>query len=200
MCRDQRPILVALIAALAAAGEAIGGGPGSGAPERRAPGKAPDAAPSSRREIWRQLCPTCGERPPDPPELPPVPVDADPARPFVVEIRADWCMNCALIEPVWTELHRELGSRVRMVVLDVSDRQRLERAAREARRLGLDAFFARFRARTGTVGILDGATRKPVRILFAETSLDPYREGIERATRPRDGPPRSGGPRPTPAR
>lgn len=101
-------------------------------------------------------------------------------RPTVMEIHADWCGTCALVEPVMETLEREHGALVRFVRFDVTDRASLAAARREAERLGLLEVFEAYRSRTGTVAILD-PQGEPVQVFRGETDLDRYRAAIARA-------------------
>jgi thiol-disulfide isomerase/thioredoxin len=103
------------------------------------------------------------------------------ARPYVVKVHADWCGTCRKIMPVWTRIEEEYGERVRLVVFDVTDRERLEVARRDAERDGLLEFFDAYKAKTGVIAVIDGATRQPIRVLKGETDFARYETEIERA-------------------
>jgi thiol-disulfide isomerase/thioredoxin len=103
------------------------------------------------------------------------------AQPVFVKVHADWCGTCTRLEPTWSALQDEFGDEASFVVLDVTNRDALERAQAEADRLGIEAFFAVYKARTGTIGILDGKTGEPFVVMKGETNLAPYREAWARA-------------------
>jgi thiol-disulfide isomerase/thioredoxin len=102
-------------------------------------------------------------------------------QPLFVKVHADWCGTCTRLEPTWSELQEEFGGEATFVVLDVTDRAALERAQAEADRLGIGAFFAVHKARTGTIGILDGRTGEPLAVMKGETNVARYREAWTRA-------------------
>ncbi len=112
------------------------------------------------------------------------PVDAgdDASKPFVVKIHADWCGTCTRLNSTMAQLDAESGERVRIVVLDVTDRQRVAASMAEAERLGITDFFAAYKSKTGTVGVLDGATREPVAVMKGETDVAAYQEAVDEAS------------------
>jgi thiol-disulfide isomerase/thioredoxin len=103
------------------------------------------------------------------------------AQPVFVKVHADWCGTCTRLEPTWSALQEEFGGEATFVVLDVTNRDALERAQAEADRLGIGAFFAAHKARTGTIGILDGRTGEPFAVMKGETNVARYREAWARA-------------------
>lgn len=150
------------------------------------PGRAQtgEAGTALSPEELESVCPGCAIEVPDARSDPVnVPASPDPKRPFVVKIHADWCMTCLMLDFTWRDLRREVGDLARFVVLDVTDRDRLEKARSEAERLGLRAFLDANLARTGTVGILHGASRVPIAVLTGETDTRRYHEPLERARR-----------------
>ena len=105
----------------------------------------------------------------------------DPAAPFVVKIHADWCGTCTRLTPVLDALESSVGDGARFVVLDVTDKQALARSQAEAKRLGIVAFFDRYKSTTGTVGILDGTSREPVSVMKGELDVTVYEEALVEA-------------------
>ena len=108
---------------------------------------------------------------------------ASEIQPFVAYIHADWCQTCRMLAPTWLAIESEFGERAQLVKLDVSDRAAVERSTAEAERLGLSEFFREHRAATGTIGVIDGRTRKPIAVMRGENDLSKYREAIAK-TRP----------------
>jgi thiol-disulfide isomerase/thioredoxin len=105
----------------------------------------------------------------------------DASKPFVVKIHADWCGTCQRLEATIEALRERTGDDVRIVVLDVTDRESLARATAEADRLRIRAFFDAYKSKTGTVGILDGVTREPVSVLKGETDVAKYEAALATA-------------------
>ena len=102
-------------------------------------------------------------------------------KPYVVKIHADWCGTCRMLEPTWLKIESELGDRAHLVQLDVSDRAAAKRSLAEAERLGLGEFFLEYRGSTGTIGVIDGNTFKPVAIMRGESDFSKYQEAVEKA-------------------
>ena len=105
----------------------------------------------------------------------------DASKPFVVKIHADWCGTCRRLEATLEALRERTGDDVRIVVLDVTDRESLALATAEADRLRIRAFFDAYKSKTGTVGILDGVTRKPVSVLKGEMDVAEYEAALATA-------------------
>jgi thiol-disulfide isomerase/thioredoxin len=105
----------------------------------------------------------------------------DASKPFVVKIHADWCGTCRRLEATLEALRERTGDDVRIVVLDVTDRESLALATAEADRLRIRAFFDAYKSKTGTVGILDGVTREPVSVLKGETDVAKYEAALATA-------------------
>ncbi len=91
-----------------------------------------------------------------------------------MKIHADWCVACLQLDTTWTKLERAVGNEARLVVLDVTDRGTLAEASAEAERLGLADYFASHRSQTGSVGLVDGVSRQPIRVWMAEPDPSVY--------------------------
>jgi thiol-disulfide isomerase/thioredoxin len=100
--------------------------------------------------------------------------------PMIVKIHADWCGTCAKLEPTIQELQKHVGGEARIVILDVTDKAAVARSIAEAERLGIGAFFDRYKGTTGTVGVLD-ADGNPIRVMKGELDLDPYLAALAEA-------------------
>ncbi len=81
-------------------------------------------------------------------------------KPVVVDIYASWCPACSNIAPTLSGLRKQYANRVNFVVLDVSDKAKVEASMAKAQKLGLAAFFAANKTQTGMVAIIDPATGK----------------------------------------
>ena len=86
-------------------------------------------------------------------------------KPVVVKIHADWCGTCRALETVWSSLRDDLGQQARLIELDVTDRVAYQQSESRADELGIRAFFDEYRARTGTIAVLDCASREPVAVM-----------------------------------
>lgn len=79
-------------------------------------------------------------------------------KPVVVDIYASWCPACSNIAPTLSGLRQQYANRVHFVVLDVSDKAKVEASMATAQKLGLAEFFAANKTQTGMVAIIDPAT------------------------------------------
>ncbi len=100
--------------------------------------------------------------------------EAAEGRPLLVKVHADWCVACLQLDTTWTKLERAVGDEARLVVFDVTSRRTLAEASAEAERLGLAEYFEAHRSQTGSVGLIDGATRQPIRVWMAEPDPSVY--------------------------
>lgn len=103
---------------------------------------------------------------------------AEDSRPLIVKVHADWCAKCKAIAPTWTRIEEELSEDARVVVLDVTDENRAAEAKRLAGELGIAEFFAKFRAKTGTVAIFEPGASEPSKVLIAEKDFTAYQEAL----------------------
>ena len=110
-----------------------------------------------------------------------VPAEADKSRPFVVKVHADWCGTCTKLNPTWEEMQAKIGGDARFVIFDLTDKQAVLRSRAEAERLGLTPFLTRHKRSTGTIAVLDGASREPVIVLRGDTDVAKYEEAVARA-------------------
>lgn len=110
--------------------------------------------------------------------------DAPATRPMVVKIHADWCGTCAKLNSTWAELEAQWGGSVQFVVLDVTSEETRAAAKEQAARLGLAEVYADHGKKSGTVAIVDGKTRRVLRVLVGETDASRYRSILEYALGP----------------
>jgi len=101
-------------------------------------------------------------------------------KPMIVKIHADWCGTCTKLNPTMDELQTKLGSEAEIVVLDVTDKSAVEKSQARAEELGIVAFFAEYKSKTGTVGVLD-ASGKEIVVLKGETDADVYVTALAKA-------------------
>ena len=98
-----------------------------------------------------------------------------------MKIHADWCGTCTRLDGPLDALQKKEGDNARYVLLDVTDREAVTASLAEADRLGIRTFFDEYKGRTGTVGVLDGSTRKPVSVLKGEMDVVVYEEALAEA-------------------
>ena len=98
-------------------------------------------------------------------------------RPFLVKVHADWCGTCTALEPTWAALESAHGAKLQMVVLDVTDRERLAASRAEAERLGLLPFFEGHRGKTGLIALLD-AKGEPIELFHGVRDPEAYEPAL----------------------
>ena len=106
---------------------------------------------------------------------------ATSAQPYVVKLHATWCPICIATKGAWAEMQRAYAGNVRFVVFDFTDRESTEATRRRASALGLDAVFAEYEGETGTVLVLDGASKEVRQSLHGLRSAADYGAAIDRA-------------------
>jgi hypothetical protein len=79
---------------------------------------------------------------------------ANPARPYVVKLHAQWCPVCLVTKGVWGEIEKTYTGRVNLVVFDFTTEADTATSRAEAKRLGLESFFEEYEGSTGLVVVL----------------------------------------------
>jgi thiol-disulfide isomerase/thioredoxin len=116
------------------------------------------------------------------PTVPPVPVPeiANPSRPYVVKLHAQWCPLCMVTKGVWGQIEETYGGRVNLVVLDFTNDATSNASRTEAKRLGLEPFFAEYEGATGIVVVLS-ATKQVTAEIKGSRDFSAYRTAIDGA-------------------
>ena len=104
---------------------------------------------------------------------------ADPGRPFVIKLHAQWCPVCLVTKGVWTELAGEYAGRANLVVFDFTDEASTAASRAEARRLGLGAFFEEYVGMSGAIAVIDGGSRATRALIGGRQEPGTYRAAIE---------------------
>ncbi|UKO98650.1 TlpA family protein disulfide reductase [Nostoc sp. UHCC 0870] len=79
-------------------------------------------------------------------------------KPVLVDVFATWCAGCKNIAPTLSQLKQEYSGKVNFVVLDVTDKAKLQETQAQAEKLGLGKFLEANKSQTSTVAIVDPAT------------------------------------------
>ena len=79
---------------------------------------------------------------------------ANPARPYVVKLHAQWCPVCMVTKGVWGEIEKTYTGRVNLVVFDFTTEADTATSRAEAKRLGLESFLEEYEGSTGLVVVL----------------------------------------------
>ena len=95
------------------------------------------------------------------------------ARPAVVKVHADWCGTCTRLNPVWDRIEAAYGDRAEVVLLDVTDKDRVEASRARAESLGLGEFFDAYKSKTGVIAVID-AKGETIAVLKGETDFTRY--------------------------
>ncbi|MEM6754878.1 MAG: thioredoxin domain-containing protein [Cyanobacteria bacterium P01_C01_bin.38] len=85
-------------------------------------------------------------------------------KPVVVDIYADWCAGCKKIKPTLEALKKEYGDTANFVVFDVTDKSTTEASEAKAKELGLEDVFAKYKAKTATVAVMNPGTGEVVEL------------------------------------
>jgi thiol-disulfide isomerase/thioredoxin len=112
---------------------------------------------------------------------------ANPNRPYVVKLHAQWCPVCMLTKDVWSQIEDAYSTRANLVVLDFTNQANTDRSRAEAKRLGLETFFDEYGGATGTIVVLDGRTKEVTASINGSRNFAEYRTAID-ATLKRMGP------------
>jgi thiol-disulfide isomerase/thioredoxin len=108
---------------------------------------------------------------------------ADPSRPFVVKLHAQWCPKCMATKGVWSQLEREYGDRANLLVLDFTDAEATAASRTAAQRVGLESIAEEYDGVTGAVLVIDGRTRE-VTADVSSFAFDDYRAAVDAALGP----------------
>lgn len=104
---------------------------------------------------------------------------ADPSKPFVIKLHAQWCPVCMLTRGEWREIEAAYADRVNLVVFDSTMPSSIERSEAEAERLGLGAFLDSYHGATGMVVVVDGRTKEVLAELGGRHTFEEYALAID---------------------
>jgi thiol-disulfide isomerase/thioredoxin len=106
---------------------------------------------------------------------------ANPGKPYVVKLHAQWCPVCMVTKGVWSEIEDTYSRRVNLVVLDFTNRANTDASRAEAERLGLEGFFDEYAGSTGTIVVLDGRSKEVTASINGSRDFAEYRAAIDAA-------------------
>jgi thiol-disulfide isomerase/thioredoxin len=117
---------------------------------------------------------------------PPVPAmsaeeAANPSKPYVVKLHAQWCPVCMLTKPMWHDIEAAYASRVNLVVFDFTDEETTAATRAEAERIGLGEFFDEHSGWTGTIAVVDARTKQATAEIHGSRDFAEYRAAIDAA-------------------
>ncbi len=76
-------------------------------------------------------------------------------KPVVVDIYSSSCGACRALAPTLSQLKEQYKGQAHFIVFDVSNRETIRDAEAEARKYGLEDFFAKYKSQTATVTIIN---------------------------------------------
>lgn len=103
--------------------------------------------------------------------------------PYVVKLHARWCPICMATKDEWAALQEAYAGKVRLVVFDFTTNATTDATREEARRLGLENAFTEYAGETGTVLVIDGASKAVLHALHGHRDIAEYRSAIDAALR-----------------
>ncbi|MGB6295216.1 MAG: thioredoxin family protein [Rivularia sp. (in: cyanobacteria)] len=95
-------------------------------------------------------------------------------KPVVVDIYADWCAGCKKIKPTLEALKKEYGDTANFVVFDVTDKSTTEASEAKAKELGLSDVFAKYKAKTATVAVMNPENGEVVKLFQKNQNKGDY--------------------------
>jgi thiol-disulfide isomerase/thioredoxin len=108
---------------------------------------------------------------------------ANPTKPYVVKLHAQWCPVCMLTLGVWSQVEASYSTRVNLVVFDFTNQATTDASRAEAGRLGLGKVFDENAGWTGTILVLDGRTKDVTASIHGSRDFTEYRAAIDGALR-----------------
>jgi hypothetical protein len=108
---------------------------------------------------------------------------ANPSKPYVVKLHAQWCPICMLTKGVWSQVETTYAGRANFVVFDFTNDATTRASGAEAARLGLGKFFDENVGATGSISVLDGRTGREMASVQGVHGFDEYRAAIDEGLR-----------------
>ena len=108
---------------------------------------------------------------------------ANPSKPYVVKLHAQWCPICMLTTGVWSQIETTYAGQANFVVLDFTNDATTSASKAEATRLGLGKFFDENVGATGSISVLDGRTGREMASVQGVRGFDAYRAAIDEGLR-----------------
>jgi hypothetical protein len=105
---------------------------------------------------------------------------ANPARPYVIKLHAQWCPVCMVTKGVWGEIEQTYAGRVNLVVFDFTNETSTATSRAEGGRLGLGPFFEEYQGATGLVVVLSGG-KEVLAAIKGSRDFGEYRAAIDAA-------------------
>jgi hypothetical protein len=104
---------------------------------------------------------------------------ANPAKPFVIKLHAQWCVVCLATKDVWSEIEAAYSRHANLLVFDFTSDASTEVSRADAKRLGLEKAFDENGGSTGMILVLDGRTKEVVASIVGSRDFSEYRAAID---------------------
>jgi thioredoxin family protein len=104
---------------------------------------------------------------------------ANPTKPYVVKLHAQWCPVCMVTKGIWSQIEDTYSGRVNLVVLDFTTQANTDASSAEAKRLGLEEFFDEYAGATGMIVVLDGRTKEVTASINGSRDFAEYGAAID---------------------
>jgi thiol-disulfide isomerase/thioredoxin len=108
---------------------------------------------------------------------------ANPGKPYVVKLHAQWCPICMLTKGVWSQVETAYAGRANFVVFDFTNDATTSASKAEADRLGLGKFFDENVGATGAISVVDGRSKQEMASVQGVHGFDQYRAAIDEGLR-----------------
>src|SRR4051794_1616771 len=66
---------------------------------------------------------------------------ANPTKPFVVKLHAQWCPICMTTRSIWSQIDETYSTRVNLLIFDFTNDATTAASRVEAKRVGLETYF-----------------------------------------------------------
>jgi hypothetical protein len=106
---------------------------------------------------------------------------ANPTKPYVVKLHAQWCPVCMVTKGVWFQIEASYSTRANLVVFDFTNQATTDSSRVEAGRLGLGKVFDEIAGETGTILVVDGRTKDVTASIHGGRDFAEYRAAIDAA-------------------
>ena len=104
---------------------------------------------------------------------------ANPGKPYVVKLHAQWCPICMLTKGVWSQIESTYSARVNLLVLDFTNQATTDASGAEAKRLGLEKLFDEYSGTTGTIVVVNGRSKTVTASINGSRDFAEYRAAID---------------------
>jgi thiol-disulfide isomerase/thioredoxin len=111
---------------------------------------------------------------------------ANPSKPYVVKLHAQWCPICMLTKGVWSQIETTYAGQANFVVFDFTNDATTSASQAEATRLGLAKFFEENVGVTGAISVVDGRSKQEMASVQGIHGFDEYRAAIDEGLRAAD--------------